>query len=791
MSSAGEATIIRYPRSLLLELQHSPLVQKPECLPNVAELMSVSQIRTVNKTSDGASKGDALEGKPRSHAKNGEVTADRGGDVDLHSLRSKPSTSGSLPRTSAVGEKTIVFGPPKMNFASAQSTGNKPVDHVESKSGAKPVEDFPRPPKYSVAERMASRQSNLNNTKQRENGATAIPTSEPPQRRLSVSDRSSDRGTRNSERPTTGRDSDKLARDSDRVNSSGATSKIRMGEPGSWRDRMEGPSARSAMGKAVLESRYSGGTRRQGRDQQPEWMTADMEKLKLESTSSPSNEPHSSASGEDDIQRFKAQMRNRERLARLEAGDERMNVTPAEELVPSNKAPQSMAKENDGVDSFFDMGFDFNKVDVGELFEGRKSEQAGSGHKFSERSRFARFWSDESETDSQMLSVLRPEHANENMQRIVISDLFDAGAAGLRDQSARTRLFSQHHVEQSTSSGILPGPRHVLSEDDVISRYRAKQRVLLAEEDIITRYKSKQMGSGNADSLAPSYLNENSTSVRDVAMDHRRVHPIRADPSEEDRAGINRVMEKLAFFGMSQTPIVNEEPQGLRQKHQHMNQSAALRTHSSDHPSIHHTYSIPPQSQFYEREQGPRPQAQSLYRSTMNMGLPDDPTSQLTAMIQAASKAKQNHQSPQDGLRPLKQTVDPVDFLAGDTRGPPAAPNVMFVPPFGTMGHPIRPGLGHGLQHPPVAMRPSVPPFLPNGPVPFIPPHLLPPGASQFPPQPPLLPGMFPPGSVPPYGIPGVPPPYPVFMNPGVPLPPMKPPPVDDIDKPNILQSAS
>lgn len=221
-------------------------------------------------------------------------------------------------------------------------------------------------------------------------------------------------------------------------------------------------------------------------------MTADAQKMKFETATTSTFENAARPEGEDDIQRFKARMKRQEQLAKgqnREPSAENSQCSSLESDTQLRKPPEnilpSARKVNDDVDTFLDMTFDFSKVDVSQLFESapRSENDAGAEGKQQQgagipkpsdksASRFARFWAAESgiaapethSTDDQI-----PE--SETMQRIGISDLFNGSAKS-------SPIMGRSFIANNTQ---LSGPQ-VMSEDDVISSYRAKQRNSFAQE---------------------------------------------------------------------------------------------------------------------------------------------------------------------------------------------------------------------------------------------------------------------------------------------------------------------
>ncbi|KAJ3010208.1 hypothetical protein HKX48_007526 [Thoreauomyces humboldtii] len=411
---------------------------------------------------------------------------------------------------------------------------------------------------------------------------------------------------------------------------------------------------------------------------------------------------------EDDIQRFKAQMRKREGVNQPQ---------PPTESVFSNvngntaRRPQpQQARDNDAenVDAFFDMNFDVHqRVPVNHLFE-KPANESPVSTKQSEKSRFARFWSEESDEN-----VPAPQPEAETMHRIGISDLFD---------SARIRPNGPHQPDHQ------PIPNGRTNMPPPSGAQRLPQ--MMSEEDILMGY--------NKDRNRPS--------------SGERPRP--SNPSEQDRAGINRVMEKLAVFGINQPPPpppvsnVHLPPYSMMEATSAPQNPQQLRMHPQyDRPP--HMAGPPPA--LYDKDPTARFNPQSLYRNNVNMGLNEDPSSQLTAMIQAASKAKQNQnqQFPAQDLPDRYKHSGPPDMMGG------MFPNGPLLPPG--VPHP------HNLNGPPPFMpghmNGHLPPHLfpPNGPMPpFLPPHMLPPNPQHFPPHPGMFPGH-------PYGH--MPPPFPMFVN--------------------------
>ncbi|KAI9098077.1 hypothetical protein DFS34DRAFT_97134 [Phlyctochytrium arcticum] len=867
---------LTYPREFLLKLQHSPLVKKPDNLPNVAELMSAARPPPHTAKSNDS---DPAHSKAHPSGK-GEASKDQyenGSTPSTENARSARPKSGtsSLPRT---GEKTLVFGPPKMNFASAQSGKNQSAsDSLESPKTptGKGPDEFPRPPKYSVAERMAARQPATPKSKEPREGPSAEEglkrslsdrngaRSERPERgeRPERADKGemSERLVRTTDRPIGGRQDRERSEKVERGERPERTDREREGEKierptsgytgvprsraddsGSWRARTEAArqSRATADGRASgSDSRTMGTGRRTGRDQQPEWMSADNDKLKLDTTptgaSFEASTAPSGAAVEDDIQRFKTQMRNRERMARgepIEAApprpsNARTNSNNSVQQAMNVQAQPTPDKKSESVDAFFDMGFDFGKVDVARLFEEAREEShqsAAVGPPASGKSRFARFFSEEPDQtvhadtmiDSrqfmqaplpnrqnggpqglprQLSQAIPPQHdslANAHMQRIDINNLFGAAAGPSAISPAGTNY--------SGSSNPNQPPRHALSEEDVLSRYRAKQRSEhFTEDDLIASLKAQgnvahgqqqqrqqhghqgqqqqqqlqlqqqrrlpqamsqlplqqqqqqqqprpgmhgddAMSSGHPGHRIPiserDLFREMQSGFRagpmpDRGRDSSHLHNIdqrvlqhpsqqgRGNPSEEDKVGINRVMEKLAFFGMGQPSHLSEDSSQVYGNHMQNNRpdqnynrpplnsgpghgphvpspghmrappppsshaghlpsqgpphAGQRQQHMGAHPRQQHTASqVPPphNGPMYNDRSSPMP-PHSMYRSAVSMGLPDDPSTQLTAMIQAASKAKQNHQNPSvaamEGMRGMRGGMDLPDFMGG------------------------------------------------------------------------------------------------------------------------------
>ncbi|KAJ3175561.1 hypothetical protein HDU87_006058 [Geranomyces variabilis] len=720
--------IKRYSQAFLLALGKSPLIQKPEGLISVAELMSSTS-------------------EPRTNTRSAHTT-------DSSAAKSAPQSATRF------GDKELVFGPPRMNFASAQATSRLPEDSSDTRRYSKSPDD----PQTSRLPHLERRQPN---PRQRE----------PNPRVATVG--TDENGPRAEKKPL-GRDAERPA-GPERVHSASSASRVRT-EGGSWRDRSEGASAqnRPTPVKSTPSDTWpanGAANRRGGRDNNPEWMTADAEKIVFTGVTA-EDEQAGSNPGDDDIQRFKAQMRRRERaegkppVANIFSN----HVTPQSTPTPAVPSP-AVQQEADSVESFFDMNFDVHRAPTNSLFENPVKDSKPS----SEKSRFARFWSENTASQSQPVGSApgfaanymeghgptRPQHHNSNgsavpdtMHRIGISDLFNSAARANGHQDGRDFPMSRGNGLPPTQGSEQKRFPPMLSEDDILSAYN-KPRVSSASE--------------------------------------RRGQ---ADPSEEDRAGINRVMEKLAVFGIQPQP--NGDAPGYPPMNPHLN-AGIMHPQQRDHapymPGPPPPHSLPPQHyQQYEKEQQqqqmPRGSVggsggsfvpQSLYSNNVNMGMSDDPSSQLTAMIQAASKAKQSQQfgSPNgDPNLRFKQPM-PLGMMGGgggpyhDAGMPP--PQHRILEHMGLNGGPPPPGGPPFLGGPP---RPHInghphhlppPHFFPNGPtppgVPFLPPpHMLPP---NFQPRPPPHPGMFPGHGF----APMAPPPYPVFMNQqGVPIG-MRPPP--------------
>ncbi|KAJ3156695.1 hypothetical protein HDU86_003919 [Geranomyces michiganensis] len=732
--SPDPPAIQRYSQTFLLALQKSPLIQRPDGLISVAELMSSTS-------------------EPRSNTRS------------ANAADSSAAKSASQP-AARFGDKELIFGPPRMNFASAQATSRNPEDSLDTRRYSKSPDD-PQVLRQSHPERRQP------NSRQRE-----------PNARAGVGS-TDENGSRVEKKPLA-RDAERPA-NPERVHSASSSSRVRT-EGGSWRDRSEGASAQNR--PTPIKSAPSdtwpshvASNRRGGRDNNPEWMTADAEKIVF-TGSTAEDEQVGSNPGDDDIQRFKAQMRRRERaegkppVANIFSN----HVTPQQSTPPPVVPSPAVQQEADSVESFFDMNFDVHRAPVNNLFENPVKDTKPA----SEKSRFARFWSEDTASQPQPASSapsfadnympsqgpaqLQPNNANgsavpDTMHRIGISDLFNSAARANGHQEARDFPMSRGGGLPATQGAEQKRYPTMLSEDDILSAYN-KPRVSSAGE--------------------------------------RRVQ---ADPSEEDRAGINRVMEKLAVFGIQPPP--NGDAPGYPPMNPHL--SAGImhpqqRDHAPYMPGPPPPHSFPQQHyQQYEKERqqqqiprggtggsGSNFVPQSLYSNNVNMGMSDDPSSQLTAMIQAASKAKQSQQfggSPNgDPHLRFKQPM-PLGMMGGggpyNDAGMPPPPHRMLEH-MGINGGPPPPGGAPFLGGPPPPHINGHPPHLPpphffaNGPappgVPFLPPHMLPP---NFQPRPPPHPGMFPGHGF----APMPPPPFPVFMNPqGVPIE-MRPPP--GVERPN------
>ncbi|KAI8917161.1 hypothetical protein DFJ77DRAFT_335925 [Powellomyces hirtus] len=464
--------ILRYSQALLLALRKSPLIQKPEGLISVAELMSQPPERS-NKNNHN------------------------------HNDPTVPKTGSE--RASRFADKELVFGPPKMNFASAQSTGLRASEDSNDMHKVVKSPDEPQS-KISVLDRTTMRPIS---SRSRESHG-----------RLGLNGDDNGSHTPRLEKKPVGRDGDRPEKQVER-NASVGSMRVRKDEGGSWRDRSEGTGPPRPVPVKSADPWSSGTTqpRRGQRDHHPEWMNADTEKISFSGPTTPADEEQpSSGVADDDIQRFKAQMRRRERVAKPESGQQPtgqvVNQTQNISLppTPAVQSPSAKQQEAESVDSFFDMNFDVHRVPVNQIFEKPVNEKKSSA----EKSRFARFWSEEPERPPTLHTSAPPP---DTMHRIGISDLFTSARMNGPQEpygypAARGNLPSQNAEQRYPQ---------MMSEDDVISAY-----------------------------------NKNRPPMSD------RSAPI--NPSDEDRAGINRVMEKLAVFGINQRGpklSTNEWPYGV------------------------------------------------------------------------------------------------------------------------------------------------------------------------------------------------------------------------------------
>ncbi|KAJ3054354.1 hypothetical protein HK097_002018 [Rhizophlyctis rosea] len=255
-----------------------------------------------------------------------------------------------------------------MNFASSQQ-GVKTPDESEPKSASRG--EFPRPPKYSVAERMVFRNGGSGHGNNNQEGQ------EGPQRRASGTERNADgerrergeRGERGGhrdrandrdreqgdrerggEKPRRGEERQGGRENQGRADKGAAPLAIPKGKADgstNWRDEttrlnISGSPAKdsrlSTSGNTYGENRFDmRADNRRRRDHQPEWMNDSKPKDKPTSVEPKSpNDP--SDNYNDDIQRFKARMRAQEKAEKAAAGKAEPNGTFAE-ATPTTAAP--------------------------------------------------------------------------------------------------------------------------------------------------------------------------------------------------------------------------------------------------------------------------------------------------------------------------------------------------------------------------------------------------------------------------------------------------------------------
>ncbi|RKO91288.1 hypothetical protein BDK51DRAFT_43540 [Blyttiomyces helicus] len=135
----------RYRRSTLLALRESPLVKRPEGLPSIDSLIGEKGRRPSSEAAEAAATATAAAGNVR-------VAGER--------KTSGGPAAATLASPSVLGkEKPIVFGPPKMSFASSQQSSGPPkADEPSSVTKPSPRSfEFPRAPKPLAAERIAAK----------------------------------------------------------------------------------------------------------------------------------------------------------------------------------------------------------------------------------------------------------------------------------------------------------------------------------------------------------------------------------------------------------------------------------------------------------------------------------------------------------------------------------------------------------------------------------------------------------------------------------------------------------
>ncbi|KAJ3187125.1 hypothetical protein HDU85_007163 [Gaertneriomyces sp. JEL0708] len=711
----GGSGIIRYSRKQLLQLQESPLVERPDGLPDIAELLNNNGPPRNGNPKDW--KNDSHE--PNKSRRRSDANIEKGEDGEVVGVQRAPA------RTT---DRNIVFGPPKMSFASSRANKTDPDADVVKESRQN---ETLRQPKYSVAERMASKQGGFkfaNSTT--DEAESKAPFTHPDRERPAYKP-----GPRDQQKPS--------------APIATIDGRNRKDERGSWRERTEGTASRPLSGKSGNDIRPAVYNQRRNRDSQPEWMT-DTGPLKFDGSSSATGVDVDSSAGEDDIQRFKAQMRMQEaaRLGLQPAAPSSMGGRSNRTEPFQAGSHQPNASENlvgDQVDAFLSGQMKLNKLDD-LFFDPKLSNPVPSPGEASMTkttgSKFAKFWNQASDAAPALAGT--EGHVNEPpgpMLRIGVSELF----------GSVTAAGSGFQLNATKSTNV----RNFMGD------------AFVDEQQYMTRQ-------GVDPAAATHPARTSSRHSNDLTMRPPPSAP--AAPSEEDRAGITKVMEKLAFFGIGRGGAVPEP---------HLTN----RAQGGEQPSMENLYEKRqiglPLDAFNRQPEQPghaprgvsgesRSESPSLYQSTMNSCLPDDPSTQLSAMIQAASKAKKNH-NPIHSERFMSSKYpsgphETVDGEPGFQQNPliygPGRPFIPIEPqfrmPLDNNGPVIRSGLNvEGPQ------------FVPGRPPPFVPPpHVFPqlPGPGpHFPPQH-LVPGMYPP---PPFAVHGVPVrPFPAFMGAPGPLPP-------------------
>ncbi|KAJ3281189.1 hypothetical protein HK104_000161 [Borealophlyctis nickersoniae] len=847
MAAEEEGIRYRYSRKVLLALRHSPLAKKPSGLPSIESLTS----------SNLAHKGEG-EGKSRgNYQRNGD--AQQSGD---DGLLAKPLT----PRS----EKNMVFGPPKMSFASSQQ-GTKSSEEADAKPVVplKPGSEFPRPPKYSVADRMAAKQAGAGYTSSRTSREAVSGDSELPRRTQGAEkfdkaadrdrggerekggsertsergvERGGDRGERTNERVTRNvGDRSAAARENgqrgtmreERGANPVAVPRGRSDGHGSWRDeghskpRTGSPTTDARLASAYADRNDHRGDNRRKREHQPEWMSFDgKSKDETGSSGATSNGP-APAYGDDDIQRFKARMREQEKgattasqqnAAKPREPQRRATVDSAAALQQAQETPQHSDEQQSasrpratsdhvtaklseidllfgpgglGVDKGLSMEpSEFTKHlfdDVDSPTSPATARPAGPPRKGSEasrsQSRFMRIFEEQQSQHAKLQDA--PDDA---ISRFLGGADFTNGRGQQPVRQTNASLGTEIDLQQLLGSGMRGGRRpsngqgtsgpsptvRMPSEEDIIrSMGIAPPKQKMMSEDEVLQALGAKRPTAQATSSQPR--DEKDSFGRILNMLARGPDALPAPPPAVTDPMIPPMPHSLnrPIRHDSHPHHQNHIPIAPLSQHRHHHQR--MGPDPQEQASLHHH---PQQNPAF------RPPPPSHYRSNLDMS--DDP---LAAMVQNSINAKKHHGSSEN-LAIFKQ-LESGGLPMGDIKGPQ---NMMYPPPFvGRSMDGGRPMMNPNMMSmPPPPGGPYVPHSGPPGPMPgqpFLPPHLMQPGMppphmNPNLPQPVMLPPFH--GPIPPFGMPMPGPgmgglPDGLFINPaGMPLKPLS---LDDMEK--------